>query len=582
MWKRLRQLVADIVMNATHQYQDIEIKRKIIMINIISTIGIINLVPLGILAILEGNSELGILDLTVATVLIVNQIHMRRKGDHKIPIYVGISIAGALFVYLFVTGGVNNTGHVWYYTFPLLASFLLGSNRGAIFSTVMFSLAVLFMAFDYVAPNLNQYSMDFKVRFLSSFAVVFLFAFTFERVRENTQSKLSSANEELKIHIDELRDKSDALEESEEKYRNLVERANDGIALVQDGRLKYGNPQFGEIIGYDMADIMDSDFDDHIESAELPKMRDYHAQRARGERNAVRFETALKHRTGHRVDVELNGGMITYQGKPADLIIVRDITERKRAERELKVAKESAEAANRTKTEFLANMSHELRTPLNHIIGFTELLVDKKCGELNEMQEEFLGDVLGSSNHLLSLINDILDLSKVEAGKMELDLTEVNLRALLENSLNMVRGKACNHGIQLSTDLNGIPTVIQADERKLKQIMYNLMSNAVKFTPDGGSVTLRAELTMGRSDDLNGRFVKISVIDSGIGIKIEDQKRVFDQFEQVENADLGRTIQGTGLGLALTKRLVELHGGEIWVESEGEGRGCTFTLTFPA
>jgi signal transduction histidine kinase len=268
---------------------------------------------------------------------------------------------------------------------------------------------------------------------------------------------------------------------------------------------------------------------------------------------------------------------------------------------ELKKAKEAAEGASRAKSEFLANMSHELRTPLNHIIGFTELVVDKQFGALNEAQEEYLNDVLHSSRHLLSLINDILDLSKVEAGKLELELADVNLRMLLEKSLTMVKEKALKHRIRLSVDIDGILDTIQADERKLKQIMYNLLSNAVKFTPDGGSVILSARylsstdgqwftregqpvgLPLNGDDQLmSGEgLINISVQDTGIGIKREDLERIFNPFEQVESS-ASRRYQGTGLGLTLTKRLVELHGGKIWAESEGEGKGSKFIFVILA
>ncbi len=267
---------------------------------------------------------------------------------------------------------------------------------------------------------------------------------------------------------------------------------------------------------------------------------------------------------------------------------------------ELVQAKEAAEAASRAKSEFLANMSHELRTPLNHIIGFTELVVDKQFGGLNEAQEEYLNDALHSSQHLLSLINDILDLSKVEAGKLALEVTDVDLRMLLGNSLTMVKEKALKHRIRLSVDIDGIPEAIRADERKLKQIMYNLLSNAVKFTPDGGAVTLSARhltfkvghwltregqtvlLPMGSDEGskIQGGLMEMLVQDTGIGIKREDLERIFDPFERAESGP-GRRHPGTGLGLSLTKRLVELHGGKIWAESDGEGKGSKFIFVMP-
>ena len=274
----------------------------------------------------------------------------------------------------------------------------------------------------------------------------------------------------------------------------------------------------------------------------------------------------------------------------------REIKERKQAEQKSKKAKEAAETANQAKSEFLANMSHELRTPLNHIIGFTELVVDKHFGNLNETQEEYLGDVLYSSRHLLDLINGVLDLSKVEAGKLELEFSDVNLKVLLENSLIMVKEKAMKHGIRLSTEIEEILETIRADERKLKQIMYNLLSNAVKFTPDGGEIRLSVNLAqssklndqgksgpfqLSASDfELHRHWITISVTDTGIGLKPEDLEHIFTPFAQVETSR-SRKYQGTGLGLSLTRSLVELHGGKIWAESQGEGKGSTFRFVIP-
>ena len=228
-------------------------------------------------------------------------------------------------------------------------------------------------------------------------------------------------------------------------------------------------------------------------------------------------------------------------------------------------------AANRHKSEFLANMSHELRTPLNAVIGFSEVLQERMFGELNDKQGEYVQDILTSGRHLLSLINDILDLSKVEAGRMELELAPFHLPTALESALTLLRERATRHGIALGLDVDERLDDFVADERKVRQVVLNLLSNAVKFTPEGGRVEVRALL--------EDAFVKISVSDTGAGIAPEDQAKIFEAFSQV-GTDKARKHEGTGLGLTLTQRFVELHGGEISVES-AVGKGSTFAFTLP-
>jgi GAF domain-containing protein len=238
--------------------------------------------------------------------------------------------------------------------------------------------------------------------------------------------------------------------------------------------------------------------------------------------------------------------------------------------REIEIKSRQLEVASQHKSEFLANMSHELRTPLNAIIGFSEVLNDRMFGELNEKQEEYLKDIYASGTHLLSLINDILDLSKIEAGRMELELTDFDLATALDNALMLVRERAQRRGLTLHKDVDAGVGQIQADERKIRQVVLNLLSNAIKFTPEGGRIEVEASSRDGS--------VEVSVRDTGVGIAPADQERVFEEFRQVGTAD--KKAEGTGLGLTLCRKFVELHGGRIWVKSQ-LGMGSTFTFTIP-
>ena len=281
-------------------------------------------------------------------------------------------------------------------------------------------------------------------------------------------------------------------------------------------------------------------------------------------------------------DDHLLGGLVVYRKTPGEfdasvIDLLRTFAtqsalaiQNARLFREIEEKSRELATASRHKSEFLANMSHELRTPLNAIIGFSEVLAERMFGEINDKQAEYLADILESGRHLLSLINDILDLSKIEAGRMELEPTEFNLPDAIENTLTLVRERAHRLGIALGRMIDERLGTICADERKVKQVLLNLLSNALKFTPEGGRIDVAATVT--------DNAIEISVSDTGVGIAAEDQAAVFEEFRQVGAAS--KKIEGTGLGLAISRKFIELHGGKIWVKSQ-VGAGSTFAFTLP-
>ncbi|MBI2305888.1 MAG: response regulator [Rhodocyclales bacterium] len=408
---------------------------------------------------------------------------------------------------------------------------------------------------------------------------------------------LGEAADDLAYGICRLRDRARSLEADE--IEDLYNRAPCGYhSLDAEGRFLRINDTELAWLGYARGEIVGQrKFADLLTpSSQKAFAESFRQFKESGRAGDLEFE--MLRRDGTVLPVLLNATAIRDEAGNylASRSTVHDITDRKRAEEALRQGKESAEEATRIKSEFLANMSHELRTPLNAIIGFSEVLKDDLLGELTPEQHEYVNDIFGSGQHLLSLINDILDLSKIEAGKMALDLEPLDVGSLLGNSLAVVKEKAAAHRIGLQLDLPEHLDTPLLDGRKTKQIVYNLLSNSVKFTPEGGRVLLRARkvtradiehwrapetasLRMPLPPNDFAEFLELTVEDSGIGIAEADAPRLFHAFSQLDSS-LAREKEGTGLGLALVLKLAQLHGGTTALASN-VGQGSRFIVWLP-
>jgi PAS domain S-box-containing protein len=406
------------------------------------------------------------------------------------------------------------------------------------------------------------------------------------RVRRLFQEKGDTREFQAVIQdITQRKQSEQDLRASEEKYRSLIDHIPDVVWTADASRdLIYVSGNAVKVLGYSSEELLGGQlWLDRIHPEDTARVgQAYQKLFSGGEKFDVEYRICRKDGEwiwlhNRALATRPHGGIMCADG------IFKDITQRRLAEAAIQQTKEAAEAANLAKSQFLANMSHELRTPLNAIIGFSEILADKTFGEVNDRQLKYCNNILNSGRHLLQLINDILDLAKVEAGRVELMRSTFSVAKALSEVQTIVKTLANKKHIRLEFD--GAPDLplLFADEAKFKQIMYNLLSNAIKFTPDGGKVLVSAAIQNATRADSRpaGESLRVTVADTGIGIKAKDQERVFKEFEQVDSS-YGRQQQGTGLGLALTKRLVELHGGRIWVESEGvEGKGSAFIFLIP-
>jgi protein-histidine pros-kinase len=374
--------------------------------------------------------------------------------------------------------------------------------------------------------------------------------------------------------ITELKQAEVALRKSEEGFRSLLESVPEAIVVIEeDRRITMVNAQCERMLGYKREELIGK----HIDLLLPEKFREKHATLCKNyfynpvvHPMGIGVEVNILCRDGSELPADVDLNHVKTDNGISVISVIHDVSGRRRVE-EIRLENINLAYESKLKSEFLANMSHELRTPLNSIIGFSQLLKQKIHGELNEKQERYVDNILTSGKFLLELINDILDLSKVEAGKLELTIEKIPVSETINETINLIKEKAAMHNIVLKLEFDPELKVIEADRRRFKQILFNLLTNAVKFSKEeGGTITITTKKA--------GDMAQISVSDTGIGIKEEDLGGLFKEFHQIEESR-----GGSGLGLAISKKLVELHGGTITAQSRyGEGSAFTFSLPIKA
>ena len=623
--------------------------RPIYVLRFVCIIAIVTLIPFGILALLEKNISVGLIDLSLASLLIGNYLHAQRYKRYRFNIDLGVSFAAVLFVYLFLTMGMEKGGFVWYYAFPVAACFLLGSKKGAI-ATALISLPMVVFFLIKIPPSFfSNYSLDFKLRFVSSFAVVFAFSYLFEYSRERHREQLQRAHDDLEKRFDERtsalqalqravqslqkeinerRRVQEALRESEEAARRL---AQENAIFAEIGRIISSTLNIDEVydrfaaavrrlIHFDRISICTIDSEQQtvtvswaLGSVRLGRMPgDVFPLCQSDQREFLQTRSSVFMQTENKREIEERFpfllpsfqygfrsfisvvliakdqviGTLNLRSFKAnayterDLKIVENIgfqisgaitnallfSARKRAEEALKVTTQELARSNRDLEQFAYVASHDLQEPLRMVTSYVQLLAKRYKGKLDADADDFIHFAEDGAVRMWKLINDLLTYSRVGTHGKELEPTNCET-ALLQTLDNL---KVAVEENQALVTHDALPT-LTADNLQLIQLFQNLIGNAIKFR---GDEPPRIHVSASR----NGNGWIFSVRDNGIGIAPEYAKRIFIIFQRLHSRE---KYAGTGIGLSICQRIVERHGGHIWVESE-LGKGATFYFTLPA
>lgn len=603
---RVKSLINNIITSGL-EHHDIEDMRKIKMINIMSIIAMAILIPLGIVDLIQGSHTVGLFVLVISAILLCNQYYLRKSGNYLVPIYCGTSIVALYFFYALVTGGVNGTGHLWYFTFPLFALFLLGTRRGALATILLLSSSIGFFFYEPSSPLFMIYSTDFKIRFVLSYIVIFLFSYLFEDLRKKSQltltlanvelqeskkelqqaheelelrieertADLRKANEQLEREVEERRKTEQALRESEERYRNIFEQSRDPIYITtREGWFIDVNQSFMDLFGYRREEIGDLNAIDFYSD---PKDRSKFQRAVEREGAVIDFELKLRKKNGEEIDCLLtttvrqsnDGHILGYQG------IIRDITEHKRAEEEKKRLEAQLQYAQRMEAlgTLAGGIAHNFNNLLMGIMGNTSLLLlDTESESPKYAKLKKIERLIDSGSLLTKQL-----LGYAREGRYEIEPIDMN-RVVRETSDTFAMTKK---NITVHQELDEMPYVVKADQGQIEQVLWNLYVNAADAMPTGGELFLTTrnvtdkEMTDKPYKVTPGNYVLLTVRDTGTGMDRRTMERIFEPFFTTKGLS-----KGTGLGLASVYGMVKAHGGYIDVESK-KGKGTTFNIYLP-